>query len=410
MAREVLAAAGGAWYLGPMRWNTLAVHAGDGIDPVTGALDGPLVHSSAFAFETAADAAAQFAGEREGFIYGRWRNPTTEAFEAKVAKLEGADAAVATASGMAAIFGALAAHLEAGGHVLAPRGIYAETAKLLRTHFERFGVRFDFVDMTDLAAVEAALGADTRVVWCETPANPTLAVYDIAALAERARSVGAALVVDSTFATPYHQHPLELGADLVVHSATKGIGGHGDALGGVAVGSREKVDAVRSVAVRAAGGVLAPHNAWMLSRGLRTLGLRMERSSANAQELAQRLEADERIARVFYPGLASHPQHSVAARQMKRGFGALVAFELVGGLPADRRAYDAFEVLTRAVSLGDLRTLVSHPASTTHFSMPAAQRAAAGISDGLFRMSVGVEDVEDLWEDLDRAMGAAARP
>ncbi|HJL21970.1 MAG TPA: aminotransferase class I/II-fold pyridoxal phosphate-dependent enzyme, partial [Polyangiaceae bacterium LLY-WYZ-15_(1-7)] len=302
------------------------------------------------------------------------------------------------------------AHLEAGGHVLAPRGIYAETAKLLRTHFERFGVRFDFVDMTDLAAVEAALGADTRVVWCETPANPTLAVYDIAALAERARSVGAALVVDSTFATPYHQHPLELGADLVVHSATKGIGGHGDALGGVAVGSREKVDAVRSVAVRAAGGVLAPHNAWMLSRGLRTLGLRMERSSANAQELAQRLEADERIARVFYPGLASHPQHSVAARQMKRGFGALVAFELVGGLPAGRRAYDAFEVLTRAVSLGDLRTLVSHPASTTHFSMPAAQRAAAGISDGLFRMSVGVEDVEDLWEDLDRAMGAAARP
>ena len=383
---------------------TVAVHAGDEPDEATSALEPPLVMSSAYAFPDAAHTAAVFAGEEEGFVYTRWRNPTVEAFERKIAALEGAEAAVALGSGMAAVHGAMTVDLRAGDHVVASASVYAETAKLIRERLARFAVEVTHVDTSDLVAVEEAFRPTTRVVWIETPANPVLTVTDIARAAEIAHARGASLCVDSTFATPYHQRPLSLGADLVVHSATKAICGHGDAIGGVVAGSAELCARVRSDAVRASGAAMSPFTAWVLARGARTLPLRAERASATAMELARRLEADRRIERVFYPGLPSHPQHEVAARQMQRGFGAIVAFEVRGGVAAGQQVYDRVELVARAVSLGDVRSLLTHPASTTQASMPADQRRAAGISDGLMRLSVGIEGVEDLWSDLDRAL------
>ncbi len=389
------------------RFDTLAVHAGEPPDPETGALEPPVVLSSAFVFADAEDARGRFAGTREGPIYSRWRNPSVDALERKMAALEGAEDAVALASGMAAMHGALSAFVSAGAHVVAPRGLYAETARLLRGHLARFGVEVSFVDATDPRAIEAACTARTRVVLVETPANPTLAITNLSAVSEVAHAAGARLVVDSTFATPYHQRPLAFGADLVVHSATKGISGHGDVVGGIVAGRAKDVASVREEGVRTCGGALSPLSAMLVARGARTLALRMARASASAAELARRLEADPRVARVSYPGLASHPGHAVAARQMERGFGALIAFEVAGGLAAGTRAYDAVQVISRAVSLGDVRTLLTHAASTTHASLTAVQREEAGIGEGLMRLSVGVEDVEDLWADLDRALSAA---
>ncbi len=384
------------------QFDTLAVHAGEASD---GPLDLPLVRSSAFGFADAGDAAARFQGALEGPIYGRWGNPSVQAFERKVAALEGAPACAALASGMAAIHGVLATFLRSGAHVIAPIAVYAETAKLLRDHFMAFGVEVDFVDQRDLDAIDAAWRENTALVWAETPANPVLTLTDIGALSERCRAKDALLVVDATFATPYHQRSLSLGADLVVHSATKALGGHGDAIGGVVCGDHERIELIRKRGVRATGGMLAPDVAWLLARGVKTLGLRMARSSSTALEIARRLDDDPRVEDVHYPGLGSHPDHALARRQMLRGFGSLIALELEGGAAAGARAYDKLDVFTRAVSLGDVRSLVTHPASTTHASMPGTQRLAAGITDGLLRLSIGIEDVEDLWRDLDRALG-----
>ncbi|MBX3270907.1 MAG: PLP-dependent transferase [Sandaracinaceae bacterium] len=385
------------------RFDTLAVHAGDAPDPTSGALDPPLVTSSAFAFESAADAAARFR-EGTGYVYSRWRNPTVDALEAKLAALEGAEGAVALASGMAAIHAALTASLAAGDHVVASERLYAETVRLLVEHFGRFGVAVDFVDATRADALAAALRPSTRVVYLETPANPTLAITDLAAA--RAAAPAATIVVDSTFATPYHQRPLELGADLVIHSTTKFLSGHGDVVGGVVLGDAARVEAVRRVGVRTAGAAPSPWAAMLVARGLRTLGLRMQRASASALELATRLEAHPAVERVLYPGLPSHPDHAVAARQMRGGFGALLAFEVAGGRAAGAQCYDTLDVITRAVSLGDVRSLITHAASTTHASLTPAQRAAAGIGEGLLRLSVGIEDVEDLWADLEQALSS----
>ncbi|HEY8431578.1 MAG TPA: aminotransferase class I/II-fold pyridoxal phosphate-dependent enzyme [Sandaracinaceae bacterium] len=387
------------------RFDTLAVHAGEeaGAD---GALDPPIVLANAFAFASARDAAERFAGTRDGMIYTRWRNPSVEALERKIAALEGAERCVALASGMAAVHASIAAFVSAGDHVIAPRGLYAETARVLRGHFARFGVETTFVDTTDLASIESALRPSTRVVYVETPANPTLAVTDIEGAARIARAAGAVLIVDSTFATPYHQRPLEHGSDLVLHSATKALGGHGDAIGGVVAGRAELVERVREEGVRSCGGALSPLSAMLIARGVRTLALRMERASASALELSRRLSSHPRVERVSYPGLASHPGHTIAARQMRRGFGALVAFEVRGGAAGGARVYDAVDLIARAVSLGDVRSLLTHPASTTHASLSPEQRREAGIGEGLMRLSVGIEDVEDLWRDLDRALAA----
>jgi methionine-gamma-lyase len=386
----------------PRSLDTLAVHAGD-VPGDDGALDPPVVLSNAYAFPDAEEAAARFRPGGEGYIYSRWRNPTVDALEAKLAALEGAEEAVCLASGMAALHALFAGHLAAGDEVLAATSLYAETVRLLRDHFTSFGVTVRFVEGTP-EAIAAAVTERTKLVHVETPANPTLRIVDLAGVVEAVG--GRALVsVDGTFATPYHQRPLEQGADLVVHSTTKGLSGHGDAVGGVVAGRREVVDPVRKVGTRTCGGVLAPLTAMLVGRGVRTLGVRMAKASENARILARRLEEDRRIAKVHYPGLPSDPGHEVAARQMSRGFGPVLAFEVEGGLEAGRRAYDRVALIARAVSLGDVRSLLTHAASTTHASLSAEERSRAGLSDGLLRLSAGIEDVEDLWADLDGALG-----
>jgi methionine-gamma-lyase len=388
-----------------LRPATLAVHAGDHVDPHTKALEAPIVLASAYAFDSADDAAAQFRGEVEGHIYTRWSNPTVRGLEEKLAALEGAQACVAFASGMAAVAASFYALCSAGDHVVASASLYAETARLLREQLPRFGIETTFVDTTDLAAVRAALRSHTRVLYAETPANPTLAISDLAALAEIAHAAGAKLVVDGTFATPYHQQPVLLGADVVLHSATKSISGHGDTIGGVASGDKDVMKQLREVGVRTSGAPMAPLTAMLVARGARTLCLRMERASATAAWLAEKLAADPRIDAVHYPGLKSHPHHALAQKQMQRGFGAMISFEVKGGLPAGKRTYDRLVLIARAVSLGDVRSLMTHPASTTSHSMPRQDRLRAGITDGLMRMSVGIEDQDDLWDDLSAALG-----
>ncbi len=382
--------------------STIAVHAGEERD-ASGALEPPLVLSSAFALGTADEAAGAFRGENDRWIYGRWGNPTVRQLEQKLAALEGAEDAVATASGMAAVTGALLANLRAGDHVVAPLAFYGESARLLRERLPAFGIEATFVDATRSDAVAEAIRPTTRVVYVESPANPTLQLTDIAAVAELAHARGITLIADNTFATPVCQQPLSLGADLVLHSLTKAIGGHGDAIGGVVAGSRERVAAVADLVVKGFGGVLAPFNAFLVARGVRTLALRQRQACASALAIARFLEAHAGVSRVHYPGLASHPGHALAKRQMQ-DFGALVAFELRGGLDAGKRVLERVRVISHAVSLGDVRSLVTHPASTTASTMPADLRLRAGIADGLLRLSVGIEDSADLIADLDRAL------
>lgn len=383
--------------------STTAVHAGEprlGQGP----LDEPLCLSSAFGFADAEQAAAAFRGESDAYIYGRWANPTVESLEAKLAALEGAEAAVATASGMAAIAGTFSALVERGGHVVAPRALYAETARLLRERLPRFGIDTTFVDGTSTEAFADALRPETRVLYVETPANPTLAITDLGAVAALGRARNLVTVADNTFATPACQRPLEHGIDVVVHSMTKGLCGHGDAIGGVVASNKAMRDRIADVAVKGNGSVLAPFNAFLIARGIRTLGLRTERSSASALTLARWLADRRGVRRVHYPGLLDHPGHALATRQMRR-YGSLLAFELEGGLDAGRRVLDRVSLVRHAVSLGDVRSLITHPASTTASTMPEADRRAAGIDDGLLRLSVGIEDVEDLVADLDHALG-----
>jgi methionine-gamma-lyase len=387
---------------------TICVHGGESPD-ADGALDPPIVLSSAFVFASAEHAARAFRGEEEAFIYGRWGNPTVDALEAKLAAIESAEAACATASGMAAIAGVVLASCEAGDHVVAPRSMYAESARLLRERLPKLGITTSFVDGS-AAAYAAAVTPRTRLLYVETPSNPTLGVVDIAAIVELSRSLAhrPRVVVDGTFATPFAQSPLALGADLVVHSMTKGIGGHGDVIGGAVMGSRALVDAAREVIVKGFGGVLSPLSAWLVARGLRTFALRQERACATAAIVAARLAEHRRVAVVHHPSLPSHPGHALANAQM-HAYGALLSFELRhdaghDAVEAGRNVLEALRVATHAVSLGDVRTLVVHPASTTHSTMPAETRRLAGITDGLLRVSCGLESAADLVADLEQAM------
>lgn len=382
--------------------STRAVHAGETRDP-TGALEPPLVLSSAFGFDSAEQAAAAFRGEDAHYIYGRWQNPTVEQLENKLAALEGAEEAVATASGMAAVTGAVLANVKMGEHVIAPLAFYGESSRLLRERLRPLGIETSFVEATRTEAYASALRPETRLVYVETPANPNLGITDLAAIAELARPRGITVVCDNTFATPYCQNPLEHGADLVVHSLTKALSGHGDAIGGVVVGSHERIAAVRDLVVKGFGGVLAPFNAFLVARGIKTLALRQRQACASALAIAEYLVGHRAVLRVHHPGLPSHPGHDVAQRQM-RAFGSLVAFELAGGIAAGRRVLDRVQLVTHAVSLGDVRSLVTHPASTTAANVPPEVRAQAGIGDGLLRLSVGIEDPEDLIADLAQAL------
>ena len=370
----------------------------------------PIYQAVTFSADDAEELGAISTGQLPGYSYARLGNPTGDALAAAIAELEGADAGAVFASGMAAIHAALLSVVGAGDRIVATRAIYGSTRTLLTQRFARLGVTVDFVDATDLAAVDAALeAAPTRVLYVETISNPTIVVVDVAALAKVAHRHGALLLVDNTFASPVLCRPIELGADLAIESLTKYVGGHSDTLGGSVAGSRERIAAVKAVEVDT-GATLAPFAAFLLLRGIATLVVRMTRHAATARALAEWLEAQPDVTRVYHPDLASHPQHAVAARQFPHASGML-AFELAGGPLGARAAggafIDALTIPERTASLGSIHTIVAHPPTTTHRQFDPAQLEEAGISAGLLRCSVGLEDLDDLIEDFDQALVAA---
>jgi methionine-gamma-lyase len=386
---------------------TRAIHYGYDPAHYFGALTPPVFTTSTYAFESIEDAEALFRGEREGYVYGRTRNPTQALFEQRLASLEGAEAGLATASGMAAISSTLLSLLEAGDRVLIDHTLYGNSFALFMRGMPRFGVKVAAIDFTDLDGVEDAVRKiSPKLIFCESPGNPTLRVLDIGAIACMTRRAGALLVVDNTFATPALQQPILLGADLVVHSATKYIGGHGDLIAGVVLGSKKCIDTIRREAMRCmTGATIAPLTVFLLLRGLKTLELRMQRHCASALAIAEILERHAAVTRVFYPGLSSSPFHALACRQMT-GFGGLVAFELHQGKKAGVRFVNKLALATLAVSLGDAETLVQHPASMTHATYTAEERERYGIADGLIRISVGLETLSDIENDILQALDA----
>lgn len=387
------------------RWgfSTLAVHGAGGTDPMTGAVSKPIYQSSTFAFKSAESGAAIFAGEEEGYVYTRISNPTTMGLEQEIAFLEGGEAAVAFASGMAATSGVILAIAESGDNIVMCEPVYGGTHKLAQDILPRLGIEARAVDALDLGQLEDAIDQDTALIWIETPANPTLKVVDISAIAEVTRKAGIPLAVDNTFASPYYQQPLALGAQIVVHSATKYISGHGDTVAGLVVSDQETADRIRNETLRDLGGVISPFNAWLLLRGLKTLPVRMDRHAFNAMRVAQYLSFHPKVERVMYPGLRTHPQHEIAARQMK-GFGGMVTFFIKGERSDGARVLDQMQLCTLAVSLGDCDTLIEHPASMTHSSYEADELTQFGISENLIRLSVGLEDVNDIIDDLRQAL------
>jgi methionine-gamma-lyase len=383
---------------------TRAIHLG--YDPADehGALTAPIFMTSTYAFESAEAGSEMFRGERAGYIYGRTRNPTQSLLEERMASLEGAEAGLAVASGIAAIGSTFLTLLNAGDEVVIDHTLYGNSFAFFTKELTRFGVTVHLADLTDPENFARALTPRTKVVYFETPANPNLRVIDIAEIAALARTVQALVVVDNTFATPALQQPLKLGADLVLHSATKYLGGHGDLLGGIVVGRAELINRIRGHGLRVmTGATLSPLNAFLILRGLKTLELRVERHSQSAGKVAELLAGHRRVRNLSYPGLPSFPQHEIAKRQM-RLFGGLVSFELDGGIAAGMAFMNALNLVTRAVSLGDTETLIQHPASMTHATYSAEERAAHGIGDGLMRMSVGLETIEDILDDVAQAL------
>ncbi|MCQ4305151.1 O-succinylhomoserine sulfhydrylase [Stutzerimonas frequens] len=383
--------------------DTLAVRAGQRRTPEAEHGE-PLFFTSSYVFRSAADAAARFAGDVPGNVYSRYTNPTVRAFEERIAALEGAEQAVATASGMAAILATVMSLCSAGDHVLVSRSVFGATVSLFEKYFKRFGVQVDYVPLTDFAAWESAFKENTRLVFVESPSNPLAELVDIAALAELCHGKGAMLAVDNCFCTPVLQQPLKLGADIVIHSATKYIDGQGRCLGGVVAGRSEQMKEIVGF-LRTAGPTLSPFNAWVFLKGLETLRLRMQAHCASAQILAEWLEQQPGVERVFYAGLPSHPQHELAKRQQK-GFGAVLSFEVTGGKAGAWRFIDATRLISITANLGDSKTTITHPGSTTHGRLSAEDRATAGISDSLIRVAVGLEDVDDLKADLARGLAA----
>jgi len=358
--------------------------------------------TSSFTFDTAAQAAAMFMGEIEGYTYSRFTNPTVSAFQQRLAAMEGGERAIATASGMAAIQATMLTLLKAGDHVVSSQSLFGSTINLFNGILGKFNIETTYVDASDPAAWRAAVKPNTKLFFLETPSNPLTELADIAAVADIAHEAGALLVVDNCFCSPALQQPLQLGADLVVHSATKYLDGHGRVLGGAVVGNDKLIEQIY-LHVRTAGPTLAAFNAWVLLSGLETLHLRMEKHSANALQLARWLEQQPSVARVFYPGLESHPQFALAQKQQRSG-GAVVSFEVKGGREAAWRVVDAVQVISRTANLGDVKTTLTHPASTTHARITPEARARAGISEGLLRVAVGLEHVDDLKADLARGL------
>lgn len=361
--------------------------------------------TSSFVFDSAAQAAARFSGEQEGMVYARFTNPTVTAMQERLAALEGSEACVATASGMAAILATVMALMKSGEHIVASQSIFGATQQLFGNILNKFGVTTTFVHATDMAAYRAAMTPATRLVFIETPSNPLTEIVDISAVADIAHQGGALLCVDNCFCTPALQQPLALGADVVIHSATKYLDGQGRVLGGAVCGRKKEMEEVFKF-LRTAGTTLSPFNAWVILKGMETLYLRMEAQSAAALDLARRLEQHPAVARVYYPGLSSHPQHALARRQQKFG-GAIVAFEVKGGRAEAWRVVDQCRMLSITANLGDTKTTLTHPASTTHGRISAEARAASGIQEGLLRVAVGLESVDDIMADLERGLVTA---
>ena len=388
-------------------FNTRAIHHGHDPSAHQGALEHPVYMTSTYVFDSAEEAAQTFAGEREAFAYGRTKNPTQALLEERIAELEGAEAGLVTASGMGAIASLLWTRLRPGDGLVAHHTLYGNSYTLIAKELPEFGIGVRLVDLTEPANLAEALTGTTRMVYCETPANPNLDIVDIGRISAMAREAGAITVVDNTFATPAAQRPLESGADAVIHSMTKFLGGHSDVLAGALVGSKGLVKDVRMRGLRyLTGAAIAPLSAFLVLRGMKTLGVRLERHSQNALVLAQMLESHPKVRKVRYPGLPSHPQHALSERQMSLP-GGLLAFELRGGLEAGRRFLDKLTLASRAVSLGGCETLAQHPASMTHTSYRGDALARFGLSEGLIRVSVGLEDIDDLTDDFAGALDRA---
>jgi len=382
---------------------TRAVHVGAEKN-MYGTLAAPIYQTSTFIFENAEQGGRRFALEEEGYIYTRLGNPTCNAVEQKVASLEGAEACVSASSGMGAITSAIWVCVQAGDHIVAGKTLYGCTYAFMEHGLKRYGVEVSFVDMRDPKEVEKAMRPNTKLVYVETPANPNMHVADIEAIAEIAhRHEGCRLMVDNTFCTPYLCRPLEHGADMVVHSATKFLNGHGDVIAGFVVGTKEYIDQVKLLGIKdLTGSVLGPFEAFLINRGLKTLHVRMDRHCENAQKVAEYLEKHPKVESIAYPGLKSFPQYDLAKKYMKKP-GSMIAFEVKGGLEAGRNLINNVHLCSLAVSLGDTETLIEHPASMTHSPYTPEERAASNIPEGLVRLSIGLEDAEDIIADLEKA-------
>ncbi len=384
--------------------NTNAVRAGQ-VRSAEGEHSEPIVTTSSFVFKDAAEAAARFSGDAPGNIYSRFTNPTVRTFEERLAALEGAERCVATSSGMSAILSTCMALLKTGDHIVASRSIFGTTVGLFDNILSKFGLSTTFVELTDYAAWEAAIGSGTKILFLETPSNPLTEIADISRLAEIAHGKGCLLVVDNCLCTPALQQPFSLGADIVIHSATKYLDGQGRCIGGAVLGSDELLAEDVVGFLRTAGTTMSPFNAWVFLKGLETLHLRMKTHCENALQVAEWLEQQARVTRVYYPGLTSHPQHDLAKTQQS-GFGGVLSFEVEGGQQAAWNVVDSTSLFSITANLGDAKSTITHPATTTHHRLTDEQRVQAGIHDGLIRLSIGFEDVSDLTRDL--AVGLSA--
>lgn len=382
-------------------FGTVSIHGGSCKNPY-GTLAVPIFQTSTFVFDSAEQGGKRFALEEPGYIYSRLGNPTTTVLEDKIAQLESGEAAVATSSGMGAISSVMWTILKAGDHIISDKTLYGCTFAFFSHGLSRFGIEISFVDTADGEAVKKAMKPNTRAVYLETPANPNLKIVDIKAIAEIAHTnPNTLVVVDNTFSTPYCQRPLELGADIVVHSATKYLNGHGDVIAGMVISRKDLVDQIRLVGIKdMTGSVLGPMEAYLIIRGMKTLEVRMRKHCENALKVAEFLEAHDKVAEVYFPGLKSHPGHEIAAKQMD-AFGGIMSFELKGGFEAGKILLNNLKLCSLAVSLGDTETLIQHPASMTHSPYTKEERMEAGITDGLVRLSVGLENIEDIIADLE---------
>ena len=383
-------------------FNSKLIHGGGHHDEYNAATV-PIYQTSTFRFDSAEDGAACFAGEKDGYVYTRIGNPTVSALERQVAELEHGYGAVAFASGMGAVSTVYMAYLNAGDHMISSDAVYGASRTMMEGHMSRFGVQSTYVKTENLEKIKAAIRPNTKMLYIETPANPTMGITDIEACAKIAKEHNLLLVVDNTFCSPYLQNPLDLGADVVLHSVTKFINGHADIVGGIVITKTQELYKQLHVMMLNLGGNMDPHQAYMVIRGLKTLGIRIDRAQESAMKVAEFLESHPQVASVAYPGLKSHPQYELAKKQM-RGTGTMISFELKGGLEAGRKLMNNVKMCILAVSLGGVETLIQHPASMTHSKVSAKAKAAAGITDGLVRFSVGIENVEDIISDLKQAL------